>query len=116
MDQEMAALQANHAWTLITLPLHKRLIGSKWVYKVMLKLDGIIERYKVRLVAKAYSQIEGGDYRKIFAPVSKLTTVYVHLSVVALEGWHQHQLDVNNAFLNGDLEKDVYMAMPSGFG
>ncbi|BBH02544.1 transposable element gene [Prunus dulcis] len=75
MQHKIAALQANHTWTLVPLPLHKRPIGCKGVYKIKLKLDGTLERYKARLVAKGYSQVEGVDYRETFAPVAKLTTV-----------------------------------------
>ncbi|XP_016652730.1 PREDICTED: uncharacterized mitochondrial protein AtMg00820-like [Prunus mume] len=116
MHHEIAALQANHTWTLVPLLLHKCPIGCKWVYKIKLKPDGTLERYKTRLVAKGYSQVEGVDYRETFAPMAKLTTVCVLLSMAAVQGWHLHQLDVNNTFLNDDLEEDVYMTLPPGFG
>jgi hypothetical protein len=116
MHLEIAALQATGTWSLVPLPSHKRPIGCKWVYKIKLKADGTVERYKARLVAKGYSQIKGVDYQETFAPVAKMVTVRVLLSVAALHGWHLHQLDVNNAFLNGDLDEDVYMSLPPGFG
>jgi hypothetical protein len=116
MQQEIQALHANKTWSLVPLPAHKRPIGCKWVYKIKYHPDGTIDRYKARLVAKGFSQIEGIDYRETFAPVAKLTTVRVLLSLAAMQNWHLHQLDVNNAFLNGDLYEDVYMRLPPGFG
>ncbi len=116
MHREVHALQANHTWSLVELPPTKRAIGCKWVYKLKLHPDGTIERYKARLVAKGYSQIEGTDYRETFALVAKLTTVRVLLSLAAMQGWHLHQLDVNNAFLNGDLYEEIDMELPPGFG
>ncbi|KAM1292859.1 hypothetical protein ACFX2H_019596 [Malus domestica] len=116
MQKEIVALHDNRTWTLVPLPPHKHPIGCKWIYKVKLKPDGSVERYKARLVAKGYSQIEGLDYRETFAPVAKLTTVRVLLSIASIRGWHLHQLDVNNAFLHGDLYEEVYMSLPPGFG
>ncbi|XP_068322135.1 uncharacterized mitochondrial protein AtMg00820-like [Pyrus communis] len=104
MHIEIQALQANNTWTFMPLPTSKKSIGCKWVYKLKPKPDGTIKQYKARLVAKGYSQIEGLDYRETFASVNKLVTVRVLLSVVAIQNWHVHQLDVNNAFLHGDLD------------
>ncbi|GAU50785.1 hypothetical protein TSUD_192210 [Trifolium subterraneum] len=114
MKTELDALAKNCTWTLVELPPHIKPIGCRWVYKVKHKADGTIERYKARLVAKGYNQVEGIDYFETFSPVAKLTTVRTLLAIAAIKNWHLHQLDVNNAFLHGDLQEDVYMKVPDG--
>ncbi|WVZ22776.1 hypothetical protein V8G54_001320 [Vigna mungo] len=114
MQVELTALEQNNTWTLTTLPPHKQGIGCKWVYKTKHKADGTIDRYKARLVAKGYTQLEGIDYFDTFSPVVKLTTVRLILSLVVVHNWHLRQLDVNNAFLHGDLNEEVYMHPPPG--
>ncbi|WVZ25700.1 hypothetical protein V8G54_004244 [Vigna mungo] len=114
MQAELTALEQNNTWTLTTLPPHKQAIGCKWVYKTKHKADGTIDRYKARLVAKGYTQLEGIDYFDTFSPVVKLTTVRLILSLVVVHNWHLRQLDVNNAFLHGDLNEEVYMHPPPG--
>lgn len=116
MRAEIDALELNHTWVLTHLPLGKRPIGCRWVYKIKHNPDGSIERYKARLVAKGYSQQEGIDYTETFAPVAKMTTVRTLLALASAHHWHLHQLDINNAFLYGDLDEEVYMALPPGFG
>ena len=115
MHKEIEALEANETWVLTPLPEGKRAIGSKWVYKTKLNPDGSIERYKARLVAIGYQQIEGQDFTQTFAPVAKLATVRVLVAVAVARNWPLCQLDVNNAFLHGFLDEEVYMVPPAGY-
>jgi hypothetical protein len=115
MAKEIHALESNNTWVLSPLPKGKSAIGCKWVYKIKYHSDGTVERYKARLVAKGYNQVHGIDYHDTFAPVAKLVTVRLLLSIAAIKNWSLHQLDVNNAFLQGDLNEEVYMKLPPGF-
>ena len=116
MKAEIDALQANHTWVMTPFPHGKVPIGCKWVFKIKRRADGSIERYKARLVAKGHTQTEGVDFYEIFSLVVKFTMVRTLLALAAIQGWHLTQLDVNNAFLHGDLNKEVYMVPPPRFG
>ena len=79
------------------------------------KADGTVERYKARLVAEGFTQTYGIDYTKTFAPMAKLNTIRDLLSLAANLDWALHQFDINNVFLNGELEEQVFMTLPPGF-
>lgn len=90
-------------------------MGCKWIFNVKYLPDGSIERYKARLVAKGFTQVPGKDFGETFALVAKLTSVRLLISITASCSWTLHQLDVKNAFLNGDLHETIYMDPPPGF-
>ena len=115
MDKEIQALENNHTWDVTALPPGKSPIGCKWVYKIKFNPDGSVERYKARLVAKGYTQREGLDFLETFSPVAKIVSVRVLIALATAKSWPLHQLDINIAFLHGDLDEEVYMTLPPGF-
>ncbi|CAM8999436.1 unnamed protein product [Rhodiola kirilowii] len=115
MHKEIKALEENNTWILTELPVGKTLVDCKWVYKLTFKSDGTLERYKASLVARGFTQVEGLDYHDTFAPVAKMMTVRCMLAVAAAKQWPVYQLDVDNAFLHGSLDEEVYMKLPIGF-
>jgi histone deacetylase 1/2 len=112
MDHEYQALLKNKTWHLVPPPSNANVIDCKWVYKIKRKPNGTIDRYKARLVAKGFKQRYGIDYEDTFSPVVKTATIRLVLSIAILRGWDLRQLDVQNAFLHGVLEKDVFMRQP----
>ncbi|XP_075077025.1 uncharacterized protein LOC142163786 [Nicotiana tabacum] len=115
MQAEIKALEDNKTREIVPLPPGKRAKGYKWVYKIKYKATGRVGRFKARLVAKRYSQKEGLDYQKTFSPVLKMVTVRSVIALAASTHWTIHQMDVYNAFLQGDLTEEVFMCIPPGF-
>jgi len=115
MDEEMAALDANATWELVVLPEDKKAIGCKWVYKIKHNANGSMSRYKTRLVTKGYAQTYGIDYEETYSPVAKMTIIRAIIAMVVAKGWSLHQMDVNNVFLRGNLQEEVYMEQPPSY-
>jgi hypothetical protein len=114
-DGAMNALIKNQTWDLVPKPKEVKPITCKWVYKIKRKTYGSVDRYKVRLVGRGFSQKYGEDYDETFSPVAKMIYVRVVISLVAYHEWKLWQLDVKNAFLNGEIDKDIYMEQPDGY-
>ncbi|KAL0461146.1 UNVERIFIED_CONTAM: Retrovirus-related Pol polyprotein from transposon RE1 [Sesamum latifolium] len=112
MNKEILALETNNTWEVTALPPGKRAISCKCVYKLKLKDDGTIDRYKARLDVKGYNQVEGVHYVDNFSPVVKAATVRLFLAFAAPRNWNLHLLDINNAFLHGHLDEEIYMHPP----
>ena len=105
----------NDVWDVVPRPEGTSVVTSKWIYKIKHAADGSIEKYKARFVARGFSQKEGIDYEETFAPVAKYTSIISVLSLAAVMKWKIHQMDVKTAFLNGVVEKEVYVEQPLGF-
>ncbi|KAK1653213.1 hypothetical protein QYE76_071018 [Lolium multiflorum] len=112
MENEFNALQHNRTWRLVPPQSGINIIDCKWVFKIKRKADGSIDRYKARLVAKGFKQRYGLDYEDTFIPVVKPTTIRLLLSMSLSLRWHVRQLDIQNAFLHGVLEEEVFMRQP----
>ncbi|PKU79468.1 Retrovirus-related Pol polyprotein from transposon TNT 1-94 [Dendrobium catenatum] len=115
MSSEFMALQSQGTWHLTPPPSHTPVLGCRWTFKTKLNPDGTVNRYKARLVAQGFCQEKGVNYQQTFSPVAKMPTIRVLLIISLHRGWPIHQFDINNAFLHGDLQKDVYMKQPQGF-
>src|ERR1044072_6362112 len=115
MKEEIKSIEKNKTWSLVDLPVGKKPISVKWVYKVKLNPDGGIAKHKARLVARGFMQQEGYDFTDVFAPVARFETVRILVSLASSNNWRLWQLDVKSAFLNGPLEEEVYVHQPPGF-
>ena len=116
MEEELHSMHKNDVWTLVPNDqLVTKVIGCKWVYKAKRDSQGQIDKHNARLVAKGFTQREGFDYNETFSPVSTKDSMRVILALTTHFDLELHQMDVKTAFLNGDLEEDIYMAQPPGF-
>ncbi|WRX30654.1 Reverse transcriptase [Theobroma cacao] len=109
----------NETWDVMELLEGKSFVGCKWVFTIKYKSDGEIERHMACLVAKGFTQVFGVDYTETFAPVARLNTIRVLLSLATNLDWVLHQMDVKNdvknALLSGELDEEVYMDLPPSF-
>ena len=115
MEEEYAALLANHTWDLVPRPPGTNVVTGKWLFRHKLTSDGSLDRYKARWVLRGFTQRPGVDYDETFSPVVKFATVRAVLSLALSRDWAIHQLDVKNAFLHGTLTETVYCSQPTGF-
>ena len=115
MISEYTSLMENETWELVPPEENQNVVGSRWVYKVKRNEDGSVDRFKARLVAQGYTQTRGTDYEEVFSPVAKHTSLRTLLALANEHDLEVHQMDVKTAFLNGELDYDIYMSQPEGF-
>lgn len=115
MDDEIQGLVKQGTWEIVDLPEGRRAIKCKWVFKLKTDETGEVERFKARLVAKGFSQIQGIDYEETFAPVARLESWRYLVALAAHLDWEIHQIDFDQAYLNGELDEEIYMEQPEGF-
>ena len=115
INSEIESILHNHTWELVDLTPGCKPLGHKWIFKKKMRADGSINKYKARLVVKGYKQTVGLDYFDTYAPVSRKTSIRLIIAFAAFYDLEIHQMDVKTAFLNGDLEEEIYMEQPEGF-
>ena len=115
VNNEIESIMQNHTWELVDLPQGHKPLGSKWIFKRKMKVDGPIDKYKVWLVIKGYKQKEGLDYFHTYSPVTRITFISMLIAIAALNDLDIHQMDVKTAFLNKELDEEIYMEQPEGF-
>lgn len=114
-DSEIASLMEHQTWELVPLPPGRKALKNKWVFRIKRDAYGNITRYKARLCACGYNQIEGIDYKDIYSPVVRAESFRLFLGIVAARDMECIQMDVVTAFLNGSIKENVYMRQPPGY-
>src|SRR5690606_15418987 len=114
VGDEADAMIRNDTWYESELPKGKKAVSSRWIFTIKYLANGKVDRRKTRLVARGFTQTYGEDYIDTFAPVAKLHTIRIVLSLAVNLKWELWQMDVKNAFLQGELEDEVYMYPPPG--
>ena len=114
-QEEFNSLQKMQVWELANLPEGRKPIGNKWVFKLKRDADGKVKRYKARLVAQGFLQKSGIDYFETYAPVAGLNVTRLLIAAAIYQGWIVHQADSETAYLNGDVQEEIYMSQPTGF-
>ena len=115
IQSEIDSIMHNDTWELTDLPPGCKALGCKWILKRKMKVDGSIDKYKARLVIQGFRQKEGIDFFDTYAPVARISTIRLLLALAAIHDLVIHQMDVKTAFLNGDLDEEIYMKQPEGF-
>ena len=115
MVEEYDSIMKNQVWKVLPRPQGKKVVASRWIYKVKHAADESLKKYKAGFVAKGFSQKEGIDYEETFAPVARYSSIRTIISLAAEMGWRVHQMDVKTTFLNEVIEEEVYIEQPEGF-
>lgn len=114
MNEELNQIKRNQTWELVPMPKNKNVIGTKWVFRNKLNEHGKVVRNKARLLCKGYAQVEGIDFEETFAPMARLEAIHMFFALAIYKNFKVYQMDVKSAFLNGNLDEEVYIEQPYG--
>lgn len=112
VELEMQSLITNNVFELVDLPRDRKAISTKWVFKRKVDAQNKITRHKARLVARGFQQRSGVDFHETYSGVVKPTSYRILFALSAIFGWISHQMDVKTAFLNAELEEEIYVRPP----
>ena len=117
IEIETKTLENAGTWHEVTRPQGKNVVDCKWVFKIKCKADGSIQKYKARLVACGFTQIQGVDYYETYSPMARLASFRAIIALAAQHGWDIDSFDFNSAYLNGELDEheEIYMQFPPGY-
>ena len=115
LHDEISSLQKHNVFDVVDRQPGIKSLPCKWVFKIKYDQHGNVQRFKARLVAKGFKQVTGIDFNETFAPVARQSTLRLLLTIAAVKNWEIQNVDIKTAFLNGDLEEDIYMDIPPGF-
>ena len=115
LDSKYSSLMEHKTWDLVKAPEDRNIIDSKWVFKVKTNADGTSERHKARLVVRGFTQTAGVGFEETFSPVVKYTSIRTLCALVNQLDFELQQMDVSTAFLNGDLQEEIYTKQPEGY-
>ncbi|KAF7568846.1 hypothetical protein PtrM4_112490 [Pyrenophora tritici-repentis] len=112
--EEIIALMENRTWEEVPKPKDANMVDSKWVFTVKTNLDGTVERFKARLVARGFTQVHGTDYNETFAPTVRMDTLRLFMATVAAENLECFHFDIKNAFTESHLKEEIFLKQPQG--
>jgi hypothetical protein len=115
MKSELGSMSETQVWTLVDPPSDHKAVECKWIFKKKTDADGNVTVYKARLVAKGFRQVQGVDYDETFSPVAMFKSIQILLAIAAFHDYEIWRMDVKTAFLNGNIDEELYMMQPEGF-
>jgi hypothetical protein len=115
MKSELGSMSENQVWTLVDPPSDRKAVECKSIFKKKMDAYGNVTVYKARLVAKGFRQVQGVDYDETFSPIAMFKSIQILLAIAAFHDYEMQHMDVKTAFLNGNIDEELYMMQPEGF-
>jgi len=114
-EDKMCSFNSMGVYEVVLQPKDRKVVGSKWVFRIKQGPDGTVQKYKACVIAQGFTQVEGLDYDQTFAPIIKFPSFRTIIALAAEHDWDIHQMDVKATYLNGKLKEEIFMEAPSGF-